>query len=814
MIVWIRALVFRGKLRARREGHPMSHSVPRVVWRSAAFAAVAAAVIAAAWWLNGELGCDPLVAADGTSASMPSAPCTYCLEPPSPDCTLCVTQSPLLIANAAGSASTTLRLCNMGPEEPSLALAVKALSVPVDASAAYQLSPPQPTLAPTSEAERDVFSGQKKLKKDECVQMKLDVAGVANQGVHTTTLYNGGTPLATLKAVRLDFPFALRPVGPHADRFEAEVGPSRAFAIPIYNEDPFRYRFAWRLELDGRVQSGVDEVAGQRHVVLKPLLDAKRACWLESGFLRAGARSGKLILQHAPDPSFSHLAMKQKVIDIGVKVNYFAPNRQRVVNAAFILLVLFAGIGASLLLNYAWPMYRRRFAIKQRLAQQDGRLAGIGGVAPPGLLSLMRIEKRRLREELRARWSFDPETESALDALEPRVQALSRRIELTAKAGETLKAINDDPLLAQYEVDEAERLARQVFQAACMDLPSATDLERAEAALAGVAAVRARRDNDPPAERVKELHVRTEAVGRRLADLPQTADLPMDLLTLLAGLRVIFLRPDETAPSRERFVDAANAVAKAEAIRVHVDLLDSADPVVRVSRLDRVKDVLATLRPGPDAGMRLAACRDVLDQVEQNVTETDILDEVKANKPGALTIAVDPPTPRDYQLVTFRVRLRRAGLDDATARERIRWHWSINGIDLHDAEGWIAWHFFEPEARGVRLRRWFVQLLGGSEKDPPRRFEVVAEAFDRDGPSEPIAIVRRDGLLIEGTKTYAENARAIAVTGLFTTVLLAGIALLATAQDKVQALDWMTATAVVFGLGFAADVLKRAVRKS
>jgi len=64
------------------------------------------------------------------------------------------------------------------------------------------------------------------------------------------------------------------------------------------------------------------------------------------------------------------------------------------------------------------------------------------------------------------------------------------------------------------------------------------------------------------------------------------------------------------------------------------------------------------------------------------------------------------------------------------------------------------------------------------------------------------------------SKAYAENALTMAIVGLLITVLVAGIALVATAQDRIQSPDWMTGAVVVFGLGFAADVLKRAVKRS
>lgn len=800
---------------------------PKLWWTLAFLAALTASIGLVlwllAWWLPCEVPASPYkdVATNEVLTAQAVATCSTCEQPPADAC-IRLEQPPLLIANTSGEGSALLQICSTCSPPVPAKVRVSAVEGPLTAASsgsAGPLSPPHLALSSAVEADRAILEGTS-VWPARCVPAKLAVTGLLQPGAHLVRLTQDGKPLDPVKAARLDFPFTLRSTGERPEQIEVSIAPGSRLAVPLRNEDPWAYRIEWRLELGGKVDQGVETVPGRGRKELPLRSDLFATNWWESGFLRSGARSGTLHLSHLPDSSFVGLETKSKTLQVRATLSCYSPDRQRLVNTASILGVLLLGIGISLLLNYAWPMMRRKFRLKQRLAQLDGRLAGIGRVVPAWLLSLMRIEKRRLREELRSRWSWDPETEAALDAIEPRIGALDRRIELITRAGELLKAIDDDVMLAQHELDEAERHARLVFQLAGLGRATPADLERADAALVSMAAVRLQRDSDPSAAMVEALRVRAGKVTNRPDKVALDQAMGTELKQLLDGLNALFPKDGDTSPSRATYVDAANAVAKAEIIIDYGLLVHSADSKVRDARRKRAEHLVAALQPGAQAAMRLDPARSVLDEVEQNISGKEVRDAV-ANAQGTLIIEVDPPTPREFQLVVFRVHLPQPGLDDAAARRSVSWKWTIDDQPIGIDDSWTVCHFFEPLPPGARIERVFNKWMRkrGSSPMPERKFNVKAVAYESGNSiisttaGDP-ATARRDSVPIEGTKTYAENALLIAVVGLTITVLLAGLALVATAQDKIQSLDWLTGAAVVFGLGFAADVLKRAVQKS
>jgi hypothetical protein len=102
-------------------------------------------------------------------------------------------------------------------------------------------------------------------------------------------------------------------------------------------------------------------------------------------------------------------------------LSYFPDVSQRAANYIFVLIVLLVGIGLSLLVNQVLPTQKKRVEIKQSLADLEGRLAGFGGVIDSRLLNLLRLEKKRVRGELRELLPIFPQTSVELPKLETRI---------------------------------------------------------------------------------------------------------------------------------------------------------------------------------------------------------------------------------------------------------------------------------------------------------------------------------------------------------------------------------------------------------
>jgi len=135
-------------------------------------------------------------------------------------------------------------------------------------------------------------------------------------------------------------------------------------------------------------------------------------------------------------------------------------------------------------------------------------------------------------------------------------------------------------------------------------------------------------------------------------------------------------------------------------------------------------------------------------------------------------------------------------------------------------QDWTGWHFFEPPGAADWLRaRWFLQKTAATDV---AEFKVTADALDPAAPAQPIVTLVANPVRLETTKNYVESSTVLALVSLFVTVLLVGLGLLASAQEKLQTLDWTSGfmaiivivIVIVIVIGFGADVLKRALSKS
>jgi hypothetical protein len=755
----------------------------------------------------------PLPAAASAPASAPA--CSFCTRTTfPPTCTLCLQRNPLLTAEADGTASGVLQLCNDTASGLTPALRMSDFAATPPGRQAFALG--TVALSAADASQQDIVKGAAPLAPKACIGLKVEATGLLQPGVMSAQLADGDRPLAELKAVRKNFDFRLVAEGPTPEKIALTVAQDGRVTIGLRNQDSVPYQFSWRLELGGDVKTGRMLALPGQPLQLAANLDTRQIGFWESGFLRTGERQGRLFLRHEPDPSFDVRATETRDYPVSARLFYWSPTAQAIVNALAVLVVLLFGIALSLLINFALPMQRRRVAVKQRLAELDGRLGGIGSVISSRTLNLLRVEKRRLREEVRILWPIVPSTELALPELEKRIEALARRVDLTVGAGRLLKALEGDTGLARHEIDQATQLCGQVLRVVEKPAPSDEEFTREQAALEEAAVIRALREAKPTPDALQKLKVATEKVEQRANDAekdPQFGATPTwtEFRKLLGGLRALFLAADVTECEREHYVDAANAVAKAKAILDYADLVRTAgSQAVHDGRLAFAQPLLEALQPGP--GESATEARLLLQQAEENVSGAQIEQALRATAPAHLRIEIDPPSPHAYQLVMFRVHLGAPGLDNATARSLFRWRWRINGLDIPAGQDWTGWHFFEPPRTADWLRA--VWQRPADDAASAVAYTVTAEALDPAAPEKSIVKLSAEPLKLESTKSYVESSTLLALGSLFVTVLIVGLGLQASAQEKLQTLDWTAGLMAIIAIGFGADVLKRALSKA
>ena len=362
-------------------------------------------------------------------------------------------------------------------------------------------------------------------------------------------------------------------------------------------------------------------------------------------------------------------------------------------------------------------------------------------------------------------------------------------------------------------------------------MPTADEIQAAQRHLDLSAAILRGAENPPTEEAVKALQDQADELKSKIPN-PLPAD---SAWTVCEELLNAFVKDLPTAGHEERreYVRKAEVVRRLELLLEYIETVESSPgTTVRAARLKRAEDLFSALRPGPDAS--IANADDIVRQVEQNVTKKNLVDAMTTA--GAMHIEIDPPTPVAYQLVTFRVRFERPGLDSAVAQNEIDCRWYVGGNLVDDraesdsgrvhqthggcGRGWIVGTYLVEKPRKWRhLPRlgwnWLRTTIfrwppSGDGAAVPRLgpFKVEATFPELSGLQVPASVT------IERTRSYVESRSMLALASLAITVLIVAIGLLTGAQERLQSLDWLSGALAVLALGFGADTVKTLIART
>jgi hypothetical protein len=741
-----------------------------------------------------------------------TAICSHCTAPSPPSCTgVCVEENPRLVVGDDGIATGVLRLVNRGSEVEPLQLRLGDFQGGVVTPAEW-LHTERELQALRLEDKSIVDAG--KLAPGGRIAVKVIASRLTQPGVMAATLSNGATDLVIVKAVRHRVPFQLKVAGSTPDTLKVSFFNGGRAPIVLTNRDAIAYPFTWRLEIGGRcVKADRGVVMPRSEAPLPVNLDARHYALLETGFLRAGAVDGRLTVQFEPDPSFRRLDVPRHDYDVKADLHYWPdPTMQNLANGATILFLLLCGLVLSMLIRFAIPTDLKKVQLKKTLAALEGRLVGLAAVVSSRTLSLLRAEKRRLKEHISSLYPFFPENAAVLATLQEKVNALTARIDVTARVGSCLKQTTADPTVSPPELERVRAHCRLALSHIDRAVPAPADVQRAEAELALSMAAREAAGQPPTAQM-------REDVKKQFDELPARFGLDVEGQNPLMAFDSLFnaLRREAELPAgsqliRADYVRATRALRQAQLMRDYVRLVEaSGSGVVRAARLARRDDLIEALQPGP--GRSLDRASDIVDEVEQGISGAEFAEAVRSGA-AALRVEIDPPAPQPLQLVTLRLRSARPGYDGAGARKECRCVWRIDGQPLED-DGFVAYTFFpEPSSdasnvllRGVAaVKQSIDKLLGRAQ--PMRPFRVEVSVHCR-GNARPLLEMDPVEVTPEVPKSYEKALTLHAGISLFLTVGIVGIGLLAAAQDKIRSMDWLAGVLTVLALGFGADLLKR-----
>ena len=639
-----------------------------------------------------------------------------------------------------------------------------------------------------------------------CALLSITVGGLSQAGMHVAELENNGRSFAQLKAVRHAVPFTLKLDGEAQDKANVVLTEGKPGWIRIRNDDPIGYRFHWRVELGPWSKEDVAWIGPHRQFDLPLTLGRKEFQFVESGLVRSAHRDGSITLWHEPEGGLQAYAHPPQTYKLAATLNMFDGAWQDVVTTVGILFFLLVGIILSLLVNHVLPTQRKRVTTKQQLADLQGRLAGLGEVVESRILSLLRMEKERLRDELRDLSPWFPSSEEALPDLDARIAALTKRIDLAARAGEKLVRLQSESSLSETERSIINDRCQAVLRVTEHHAPSAKELETAEADLIVAGTVLAGGTQKPTPEMVRDL---VERAKRVKGSTPERKgdDESSPLLDLLRKLSDGLPPPNDTYdPTRADFIRDAKDLCKAElALQFHHLFARNPDAGRWQQRL------IDALTPGPNESVRRA--EEIVREAEENITEEDIRADLHSS--GA-RIEADPPKTFPYLLVWLRVRLPRPGADVASARKAFTCHWTVDGKKL-EADDWAVVTYFESTPMSLRewVKSWFTKGTSMRSRELP----VSVEIEDKGAPAPEGAAahylkIAPHVLTVEQPKEYAQSRTWLSIGALAVTFVVVAIGLLTLARDQIQALNWASAIVLIVGLGYAADYLKKQMAKS
>jgi hypothetical protein len=192
----------------------------------------------------------------------------------------------------------------------------------------------------------------------------------------------------------------------------------------------------------------------------------------------------------------------------------------------------------------------------------------------------------------------------------------------------------------------------------------------------------------------------------------------------------------------------------------------------------------------------LADARLLLRQAEEGIFVRQIADQVER---GRFAMHVEPHTIQQQEVVVFRLVFDDEKFNGASARGKLDCIWTFTHGQLSIQEkGWTVCHFFPdagPSDVSVEIRRGAGTLSmherKGREDDPTMRHLTIQPR----------------GRSSRGERTMLELIQLAVALGATMAALMAG------AREQIQKLDVAAGAAVVFGLGFGADVIKNLVAR-
>lgn len=492
---------------------------------------------------------------------------------------------------------------------------------------------------------------------------------------------------------------------------------------------------------------------------------------------------------------------------------------------AVVVFVLLWGALFSFISSVGLPNRIERARMRERLKELGRRTAAISRRVDSRLRVLLGVERMRLLELLKSRWTLSADMVGVLDEVRTDVQTLEtqqRLLERVDALQARLAALKQAALPPRWldnlleKIWKAAELINQVHpnadrlqQADQLLLQAedrATELEAPTLAVTGDLATSAN-------EQLTKFKA-DSTISKYIEELPDPSkDILKPLYDVLIGEQLL----PAGAASVHDYARLDHIIGRIGLIRDFVKVFRESDRDYRARLQEELKRLVKRL--GLDSWDALRQARGIVQQMREGVFPSDFFQALVPDKLRA-EIDVGADLIRANERIPFRVRFFDPRLDQAKAREDLQATWDFGHQELHEV-GWEVSHYFpsrntwhrffgSPKGRsfGERVRDGFLWQW---------RPVVSFKLFDPDKPSAPMSeelnrklIVQSDWRLL-GLRS--DRNRAELLRGVVTLVAVI-FGLVAGAKDQLLKMDVPSAVMTIFLLGFGSDTVKNLVSHS
>ncbi len=719
--------------------------------------------------------------------------------------------TPVLLPNEAGYATTVLHLHNVGASAVKLQLSLSDFehqrAVSGDSKqgspTTYALGTVALLTGLDADSEKKLAAGV--LEPGAILAVKVAVDHLWEAGASRARVYNQGQPVtgpdgqqATLKAVRVpaQYNIQLESAGGVPEiRFKGSRGQVR-----IRNNDAMNYDFTWELRTADQVKQGWIELPASSSTTVDVSSAAPSVSWMD-GLLKEPREDADFVLK----PAFVdvHQPAASKTFPVKLRMSWDSPFQQ-FVNVLFLILLLTLGGILSVLVHWGIPNTSRALDLRKRVWELQTKLNGTGEMVAYKWRVTLGAQIEWVRREVRSAHWVLPAFATTLDEIEQKMQLFEKWIDTAYEVSivrEQSKQLQQKqrlpPTLLKWLGDHCDHALEPIEtghttaeELAAMQ----TELNCARLLVKGATGANEALETD-----IKD---RERLIAKKIDDLKQAFGLQFG--NLIDDFRNSHEEPLEPAVYVDRDIIAVKLMMLSEfrdCVR-HSELMEPSQRAAAAGagmaatmsgagsvvadkpneHRDRFFDCLRT-----DYYEQLCRARMYLEEMHQAIFPEAMMAELTPEP--QLKIVTEPRVIAPGAPVRVSLVFNREILNIAVARQEWTCTWNFDDGTAPRA-GWSVFHTF-PKHGSFNIS---VQLSGSDGR------EIRHDAIT--------ARLKVDPLPTKHAETILEASRL----GLVLAATVFG--LLTTAQDKIQDLTFLEAAAAVMVLGFSADTLKNLVTRS